>query len=87
MRDRVSFLARMAGVGTGEMVWRRMRAGQELPSPRWFGRRFLEAATVVVDRWGPVWARKRVLGEVALGAWLLLVLWIGVPVVLLRVLW
>ena len=69
------------------MVWKRVRVGQELPSVQWFGGRFLGAASVVVDRWGPVWARKRVLTAAPVGAWLLLLLWLGVPLLLLRTFW
>lgn len=85
--DRGSWLARAAGVGTASMVWRKVKAEHQLPAVGWFGGRFLNAATVVVERSGPGWARKRVLGIAPLGAWLLLALWLGLPVLLLSRLW
>jgi hypothetical protein len=80
-------LQKISGVGTAMMVWRKVRVGLDHPSGSWFGRRFIESATVVVDRWGPRWARLRVGTRAPIGAWLLLALWIGVPVLLLRKLW
>jgi hypothetical protein len=85
--DRGSWLARAAGVGTASMVWRKVRAEHQLPAVGWFGCHFLNAATVVVERWGPSWARKRVLGMAPVGAWILLALWLGLPVLMLRGLW
>lgn len=85
--ERGSWLARILGVGTASMVWRKVRAEQQLPAAGWFGARFLMAATVVVEKWGPAWARKRVWGSAPVGAWLLLVLWLGLPLVLVQRLW
>ncbi len=85
--DRGSWLARAAGVGTASMVWRKVRAEHQLPSVGWFGGRFLSAATVVVERWGPSWARKRVLGLAPVGTLILLALWLGLPVLLLSRWW
>ena len=76
---------KIAGVGTALMVWRKVRVGLEHPSTAWFGERFLEAATVVVDRWGPRWARKRLVTTAPIGAWILVVAWLGVPLWLVRV--
>lgn len=81
--DRGSWLTRAAGVGTASMVWRKVKAEHQLPAVGWFGGRFLNAATVVVERWGPGWARKRVLGMAPLGAWILLALWLGLPLMIL----
>jgi len=69
------------------MVWDRLRDELPHPSGAWFGARFVRAATVVVDHWGPRWARKRLGPDVAVGAWLLLLLWLGVPLYLLQRLW
>lgn len=81
--ERGSWFARIVGVGTASMVWRKVRAEQQLPAVGWFMGRFLMAATVVVEKWGPSWARKRVLGSAPVGAWLLLMLWLGLPLLLL----
>ena len=85
--DRGSWLARVMGVGTASMVWRKVRADQQMPVVGWFGGRFLNAATVVVEKWGPGWARRRVLGSAPVGAWILLALWLGLPGVVLAKLW
>jgi hypothetical protein len=85
--ERGSWLARVMGVGTASMVWRTVRANQQMPAVGWFGGRFLTAATVVVEKWGPAWARKRVLGWAPIGAWILLALWLGLPLVLASKLW
>ncbi len=85
--ERGSWLARVMGVGTASMVWRKVRAGQQMPAVGWFGGRFLMAATVVVEKRGPRWARKRVVGSAPVGAWILLALWVGLPLLLLCRLW
>jgi hypothetical protein len=82
-----SVLERLNGsLSAALMVWRKVRVGIEKPSSGWYAERFLNAATVVVDRWGPSWARKRV-GGAPVGAWLLVMMWLGVPVILLYKLW
>lgn len=85
--ERGSWLARILGVGTASMVWRQVRANHQLPAVGWFGGRFLMAATVVVEKWGPAWARTRVLGAAPVGAWILLAAWLGIPLLLLSRLW
>jgi len=85
--ERATVLAKIGGVGTAVMVWRKLGVGQELPSVQWFGGRFLQAATVVVDRWGPRWTRKRIVSQTPVGAWLLLALWLGLPMLLLKWFW
>jgi hypothetical protein len=80
-------LRKVSGIGTALLVWERVRRDLRHPSGVWFGARFVGAATVVVDQWGPRWARKRLVGDVAIGAWLLLLLWLGVPIFLLGRLW
>jgi type II secretory pathway component PulL len=42
---------------------------------------FLDGASAIVMRWGPRWCRRRVAGR-PVGAWVLLVGWAAVPVVL-----
>ncbi len=83
---RMHGLEKVGGVGTALMVWRRVRVDIRHPSGWWFLRNFVAAAAVVVDRWGPRWARWPV-GKSPIGAWLLLALWLGLPVILLRRLW
>lgn len=80
-------LERLSGVGTAVMVWRRVRDGLEHPSGVWFASTFVAAASVVVERWGPRWARRRLGTGSPVGAWLLLTLWLGLPILLLRRLW
>ncbi len=80
-------LQKVSGVGTAVMVWRKVRVGIEHPSGMWFVRSFISAASAVVDRWGPRWARRHLGTGGPIGAWLLLVLWLGVPLFLLRKLW
>jgi hypothetical protein len=60
-----------------------VKAEQQLPAVGWFGSRFLIAVTVVVERWGPSWAKRRVLGMAPLGALILLALWLGLPLMVL----
>jgi len=64
-------------------MWRAAKPQAEMPGPSWFIGRFIAAADVVARRWGPGWSRERELFGRALGAWVLLVLWIGVPGALL----
>jgi hypothetical protein len=83
----MALLQKVSGVGTAIMVWRHVRGGLERPSGSWFGQRFIAAATVVVDRWGPRWAKRRLGTPAPVGAWILLALWVGGAVLLLRELW
>lgn len=73
----MGLLGKVSGVGTAFTVWKSVRGGLERPSSVWFGQRFVAAASVVVDRWGPRWARRRIAGAAPVGAWLLLALWLG----------
>lgn len=77
-------MALLGGLGVGATVWRRVRGGIAHPSGTWFGRRFLAAAGVVVDRWGPGWAKRRIAGHAPVGAWILLACWLGGAIVLAR---
>jgi hypothetical protein len=47
---------------------------------------FLGAADSVVQRWGPTWARRMLLGR-SVGAWLLLLVWATVPFVVVAAIW
>jgi hypothetical protein len=67
----------MSGAEIGLRIWRKVRAERGTPAHAWFVRRFTVAATVVIDRWGPSWARRRVGDGGSLGGWALLVLWLG----------
>lgn len=80
-------LRKVSGLGTAVMVWEGVRKNLEHPSGAWFGHRFVRAATVVLDRWGPRWSRARLGTDVAVGAWLLLLVWVGAPLCLLLRLW
>ena len=82
----MGFLQEASGVGTALRLWRRVGGGLEHPSARWFGQRFVRAATVVVERWGPSWAKRR-LAQAPIGAWLLLMVWIAGALILFRRLW
>jgi hypothetical protein len=83
----VGALRKVSGLATALTVWRKVQVGLEHPSGRWFGQRFVMAATVVVDRWGPGWAKRRMGTRAPVGAWLLFAAWITGAVVLLRRLW
>lgn len=64
-------------------IWRASRPHVSAPGAAWFGKRFLTASSIVVRRWGPRWAvGRRVFGH-EIGAWLLAMAWVGVPVALL----
>ena len=74
------------GVEMGLKLLRRTKPGFTAPVSKWFVYSFVDAATVVIDRWGPSWSKRRV-GSSAVGAWGLLVLWLGLPVLLVSWLW
>lgn len=64
-------------------IWHAARPRISPPCAAWFGNRFLRASSIVVRRWGPRWAvRRRVFGH-EIGAWILALAWVGVPVALL----
>jgi hypothetical protein len=50
----------MSGAEIGLRIWRKVRAERGTAAHAWFVRRFTIAATVVIDRWRPSWARRRV---------------------------
>ena len=83
----MGLLRRVSGLGTAMTVWQAVRPGLRHPSAAWFGRRFLAAATVVVDRWGPSWAKRRLGTQSPIGAWLLLAAWIVGAVLAIRRVW
>ncbi len=60
--------------------------GVQMPSGRWFGLRFMLAASAVVDRWGPRWSKRRML-SMPVGAWVLACLWLAAPIAFLCALW
>lgn len=74
------------GVLLFRKAWPWVKQGAARPSGRWFGLRFMQSASVVVDRWGPRWARRRILAIPA-GAWLLACLWVGLPILCLFAIW
>jgi hypothetical protein len=78
----MSWLGRALRFGDHAALWRLVAPRGRPAGGAWFLSRFLDASSVVVRRWGPRWGRRhRVLGR-ELGAWLLAVLWLGVPVVM-----
>jgi len=77
-------VALLGGLGMGLTVLRRVRGGLDHPSGGWFWRRFIAAAGVIVDRWGPGWTKRRLFGGAPLGAWILLACWLGGAVLLAR---
>jgi hypothetical protein len=83
----MGLLQEVSGVGTAVTIWRKVRVGLRHPSAGWFGQRFVMAATVVVERWGPRWAKRRVGARAPIGAWLLVVAWIAAAVILTSRLW
>jgi len=74
------------GIDLGLGLWRQTKARAGAPVAKWFVLGFVTAATVVIDRWGPFWSKRRV-GSAAVGAWGLLLLWLGIPVLLVSWLW
>ncbi len=74
------------GFELGLSLWRRTKPGAGAPVINWFVLGFVSAATVVIDRWGPSWSKRRI-GTAAVGAWGLLVLWLGLPLLLVSWLW
>jgi hypothetical protein len=80
-------LLKNSGVGTAIAVLRNVGQGIERPSGIWFGHRFIASATVVVERWGPRWAKRRFGTQAPVGAWILLSLWLGGAVLVVRKLW
>ena len=80
-------LFKRSGVGTVIALWRNVGQGIEHPSGAWFGHRFVEAATVVVDRWGPKWSKWRFGTQAPVGVWILLAIWLGGVWLVVRKLW
>ena len=69
--------------GDHAAIWRASRPHRPPAGASWFVGRFLNASSVISGRWGPRWAtRYRLLGH-DIGAWILAVLWLGVPLALL----
>ena len=64
-------------------LWEAAKPRTELPGIYWFVGRFIGAADVVARTWGPRWSRDRHLFGRALGAWVLLLLWIAIPAALI----
>jgi len=83
----MSLLRKVSGLGTALTVWRAVHPGLIHPSGTWFGRRFMVAATVVVDRWGPAWAKRRLANHASIGACLFFGAWIIGAALLVRHLW
>jgi hypothetical protein len=78
----------LGGAEIGLKVWRKLvAAGPAAVSVAWFTHRFTIAAMLVADRWGPIWAKRRIAGRGSIGAWALLVLWLGFPILILSRLW
>jgi hypothetical protein len=78
----------LGGVEIGVKLWRKLRAlDPGAAAAAWFARRFANAATLVVDRWGPGWAKRRIGNHGSVGAWALLMLWLGLPILVMSRLW
>ena len=78
----------LGGVEIGLKVWCKIGAATPAAAcAEWFAQRFTNAAMVVVDRWGPSWAKRRIGSCGSIGTWALLVLWLGFPVLVLSRLW
>jgi hypothetical protein len=79
----ISWLKRALRFGDHASIWRAARPGKSPAGATWFASRFLRASSIVVRRWGPRWAAgRRILGH-HIGAWILALLWIGLPSALL----
>jgi len=65
-----------------KVIWRSSTEGAPRPPVAWFGHRFMEAASIVVDKWGPQWSQKRLGAGPPVGAWCLAGLWLGMATAL-----
>lgn len=67
---------------TGDRVtiWRATRPAIGSSHAAWFLERFLSSSTILVRKRGPSWASQRFLLGREVGTWILVVVWIGLPV-------
>ena len=76
-------IRRLWSLGDHGAIWRAAKPRAEIAPASWFFGRFIVAADVVARRWGPRWSRERRLFGRAIGAWILLAVWLGVPLAVL----
>jgi len=75
----MGLLRKALHIGDLARGWRLVKPREGVAGPLWFIKRFATAAEVVVRKWGPRWSRRREVFGRPLGAWLLLIVWLGVP--------
>jgi hypothetical protein len=73
------WIGRAVRFGDHAAIWRAVRPPRPAAGAGWFVTRFLDAGCIVVRRWGPSWARSRRLLGREVGAWILAVVWLGIP--------
>jgi hypothetical protein len=78
----IRWLGRAVRFGDHAAIWRAARPRQPAAGAGWFLGRFLDASSVVVRRWGPSWARRRHVFGREIGAWILALVWLGIPLAL-----
>lgn len=78
----------MLRLGSQGSLWRATGVGASALPGTWFLRRFLVAGSTVVRRWGPRWSVRYEVHGFEIGAWLLVLAWLGVPLAAAaRVMW
>jgi hypothetical protein len=78
----IRWIGRVLRFGNQAAIWRTALPGRPAAGAPWFLSRFLDASSIAVRRWGPRWAAKRRLLGREIGTWILVVIWLGVPLVL-----
>jgi hypothetical protein len=75
----IRWIGRAVRFGDHAAIWRAARPRRPEAGAGWFACRFLDASSVVVRRWGPSWVRRRCLFGREIGAWILALAWLGIP--------
>ena len=74
---------RRGRVGDRVTIWRAARPAITTSHAAWFLDRFLASSAVLVRKWGPSWASQRLLFGREIGTWILVLIWIGLPIAVL----
>jgi hypothetical protein len=69
-------------LGEHAALWRVVRPARPIAGGGWFLGRFLDASSVVARRWDPTWASRHRIFGCEVGAWILAVFWLTVPLAL-----
>ncbi len=71
---------RRGRVGDRVTIWRAARPAITTSHAAWFLDRFLASSAVLVRKWGPSWASQRLLFGREIGTWVLVLVWICLPI-------